>query len=69
MSKTQWALVVVVLGAGILLQIPRHDHNAADGHDHPELTLGGAGEGDGGISPSDISGPGRIVELAVSGMT
>lgn len=69
MSKTQWGLVVVVLGTGVLLQIPRHDHHAADGHDHPELTLGGTNESDGGISASDIPGPGVTVELAVSGMT
>ena len=69
MSRTQWALVAVVLGAGVLLQIPRHDHHAEDGHDPPELAAGGTLESDGGISPSDIPGPGTTVELAVSGMT
>ena len=69
MSKMHWALVVVVLGGGVLLQIPRHDPHAADGHDHPELEAGTANRSDGGISPTDIPGPGVTVKLAVSGMT
>ncbi|RMH11815.1 MAG: hypothetical protein D6701_14525 [Gemmatimonadetes bacterium] len=71
MSKRDWILVGVVLGAGVLLQIPRHDH---DGHGHGDHEHGAAphaalhGETGAGAH-ADLPAGARELTLAVTGMT
>ncbi|MHB1168894.1 MAG: hypothetical protein ACYC28_06380 [Longimicrobiales bacterium] len=69
MSWKQWTAVLVVIGLGIVLQIPRHDGDTMDEHTH---TPGGA------ASPTESSavpvapepaGPYRTMVLEVTGMT
>ena len=63
MSWKQWTAVGVVIGFGILLQIPGHDDMEMDGE--------GQGMMDGGamITAADLTGPYRTVSLDVTGMT
>ncbi len=53
MTKLQWAGVIGALGAGVLLQIPTHDHEEMPGHEHDLAAVTGE----------------NVVTLAVSGMT
>jgi len=66
MSKRAWMLVALVLGGGILLQIPswggHAEHHAADGHDHESM--------DGMATPGVAENASqRTVALEVTGMT
>jgi len=66
MSKRSWILVSLVLGGGILLQIPswggHAKHNAADGHDHGSMIEVAA--------TATAENPAqRTVALEVTGMT
>ncbi len=63
MSKRSWFLVGLVLGGGILLQIPswggHAKHHAADGHDHESMA-----------ETATANRPGHhTVALKVAGMT
>lgn len=72
MSKRTWLLVGLVLGGGILLQIPEWgghaDHHADDGHEHEsmvaisEMVHGAATE-------KAAAAATRTVALEVAGMT
>ena len=60
MGWKQWSAVAVVIGGGILLQIP--GHNDAEGHlamGHSEMPA----------SMADVQGPYTTVALDVTGMT
>lgn len=66
MSKRSWLLVGLVLGGGILLQIPswggHAEHHAEDGHHHGSVTEMAASVA--------AENPGqRTVTLEVTGMT
>ena len=66
MSKRTWLIVALVLGGGILLQVPtggdHGEHHAADGHDHGAMTEM--------TTPASAQLPGtRTVALEVTGMT
>lgn len=61
MGWKQWSMVAVVIGGGILLQIP--------GHDAMDIPTG-ASEADGvSGSVAEMPAPYTTVALAVSGMT
>ncbi len=63
MSKRSWLAVTLVIGVGILLQIPDRgghiEHHATDGHDHGSMALG----------PVEGTPGQRTVVLEVTGMT
>ncbi len=58
MKKIEWVAVGVVLGLGILSQIPRHDHARMPEHDHEF-----------GTAAQAVTDNATTVTLAVSGMT
>lgn len=59
MSRKEWLAVIVVLGLGIVWQIPRHDDAiATDQRDHVRAP-----------APADAAGPYRRIALEVTGMT
>ena len=66
MSWKQWTAILVVIGGGILLQIPRQadermtDTAAAAGTDEAQLAQ---------PTVQDVAGPYRTVNLEVTGMT
>jgi hypothetical protein len=61
MGWKQWSAVAVVIGGGILLQIPNHDEMdmAGVGSEHSEMPA----------SMAEAQGPYRTVALEVTGMT
>lgn len=74
MTRKEWTAVIVVVGLGIVLQIPRHDESMTERpeeHAHPAA----------GVGPSDAfsaesfarepepAGPYRTIALEVTGMT
>lgn len=61
MSWKEWAAVGVVIGAGILLQIP--------GHDELEMDHEAMGDGEVPAEMAAATGPYRTVALDVTGMT
>ena len=66
MSKRSWLLVGLVLGGGVLLQIPgwggHAEHHATDGHDHGSMAQIAAA--------ATAEHPGQsVVTLEVTGMT
>ena len=61
MSWKEWTAVGVVIGAGILLQIPGHDDAPMD-HD----TMG---HGEMPAQMAEVEGPYRTVALDVTGLT
>ncbi len=63
MSWKQWTAVGLVIGFGILLQIP--------GHDSMEMDHGGQGlmESTTMTSVEELGGPYRMISLDVTGMT
>lgn len=62
MSWKHWVAIVLVIGLGIVLQIPRHDP-AMEEHQHTDRTTASATASD------DPAGPYRTVALEVTGMT
>lgn len=63
MGWKQWSAVAVVIGGGILLQIP--------GHDEMDMEMD-AGAMEAGVMPAEmthVTGPYRTVVLDVTGMT
>lgn len=72
MSKRTWLLVGLVLGGGILLQIPEWgghaDHHAGDGHEHESMTEI-SDMVDGAATKTGDAAARRTVALEVSGMT
>jgi hypothetical protein len=58
MSWKEWSAVLVVIGAGILLQVPRHDSMSTAGT-----------HSDGMHAPEEPMGVGKTVVLEVTGMT
>lgn len=70
MSWKQWTAIVLVIGVGIVLQIPLHEGEMEE-HPHPT-----AGETSSDSPPSDAApgasepvGPHRTIDLHVTGMT
>ena len=64
MGWKQWTAVAVVIGGGILLQIP--------GHDDMDMNMDPAAMGHGAMESgemTEMSGPYRTVALDVTGMT
>lgn len=61
MGWKQWSAVAVVIGGGILLQIPAHDDM--------EMDSAGTGHLEMPASMADVQGPYRTVALEVTGMT
>lgn len=61
MGWKQWSAVAVVIGGGILLQIP--------GHDDMDMNSVGMGHSEIPASMADAQGPYRTVALEVTGMT
>jgi hypothetical protein len=61
MGWKQWSAVAVVIGGGILLQIPGHDET---GMDHGAMEHGETPAG-----MTDVQGTFRTVVLDVTGMT
>ena len=61
MSWKEWTAVGVVIGAGILLQIP--------GHDEMEMDPEAMGHGEMPTDMAAATGPYRTVALDVTGMT
>jgi hypothetical protein len=61
MGWKQWTAVAVVIGGGILLQIPNNDAMVMDGMgpQHSEMPA----------NMADVQGPYRTVALEVTGMT
>ena len=78
MSKRAWLAVALVIGGGILLQIPswgsRMEHQAGDGHDHTQMESAMTSGAAAGVSTAgaDVDAPlpgTRTVRLEVTGMT
>ena len=61
MGWKQWSAVAVVIGGGILLQIP--------GHEDAAMNHGATGQGDVPADMADVEGTLRTVALDVTGMT
>ena len=61
MGWKQWSAVAVVIGGGIVLQIP--------GHDTPEMDHSATGHSEMPVRMSDVQGPYTTVALDVAGMT
>lgn len=61
MGWKQWSAVAVVIGGGILLQIP--------GHDEMEMDTGVVGQDQMPAEMAHVTGPYRTVALDVTGMT
>jgi hypothetical protein len=66
MSWKHWAAILIVIGAGILLQIPRHGDDSMNEHAHD---AGTAEVTRPAPSNQDVAGPYRTVDLEVTGMT
>lgn len=62
MGWKQWAAVVVLIGGGVLLQIPGHDDDASSEHANPHPAAMSAGQ-------ADPQGPYATIALEVTGMT
>ena len=73
MSRKEWIAVIVVIGLGIVWQIPRHDDvMPTDEGDHahaPAQTVGARGEGGSPPAAAPATGPYRTMVLEVTGMT
>jgi len=61
MGWKQWSAVIVLIGGGILLQIP--------GHDDAEMDHMAMGHGDMHADMAEAKGPYTTVALDVTGMT
>lgn len=74
MSRKEWIAVIVVIGLGIVWQIPRHDEAmpaSAERHTHSSAEVQ-SGEGDHLSEPASAAedrGPYRTIALEVTGMT
>lgn len=74
MTLKEWTAVIIVVGLGIVLQIPRHDEGMtkrSEDHAHP---AGGLGPSDPGTAAHSVrepepSRPYRTIALEVTGMT
>lgn len=74
MSRKEWIAVVLVIGVGIVWQIPLHDDamppDAADHAHAPAERVGAAGQGASATpAPAELAGPYRTIALEVTGMT
>ncbi len=61
MSWKEWTAVTLVIGAGVLWQIP--------GHDEMEMDTGVVGQDQMPAEMTHVTGPYRTVALDVTGMT
>jgi hypothetical protein len=62
MGWKQWAAVVVLIGGGVLLQIPGHDDEASSKHADSKHAAMSAGQ-------AEPQGPYATIALEVTGMT
>ena len=73
MSRKEWYAVIVVIGLGIVWQIPRHDDAMTSGAEHlTHSAEAGAAEGEQLSAPASAAepaGPYRTIVLEVTGMT
>lgn len=71
MSRRHWLAVAVVLGAGILLQIPGHGRTGEEHDGHPAVDAPEPVRSDqpAGPGPAAMAGPYRTIALEVTGMT
>ena len=68
MSWKHWTAVLVVIGVGIVLQIPKHDDETVDEHAH--MPGGAASTAESSAVPvAEPAGPWRTIVLEVTGMT
>lgn len=74
MSRKEWIAVVVVIGLGIVWQIPRHD-GAMSTNGEPragssaEAQAAEGAEPSARTAPAEVAGPYRTIALEVTGMT
>ena len=72
MSRKEWIAVILVVGLGIVWQIPRHDEPTPAGVEpraHPPAEREGEGAERVGAAALEDAGPYRTVTLEVTGMT
>lgn len=69
MGWKQWSMVAVVIGGGILLQIPGHDVMDMDGNAGMDLPTHGSEAEGASASVTEPPAPYTTVVLAVTGMT
>jgi len=70
MSWKHWIAVVLVIGLGIVAQIPRHQEGAAGDATHEHAPAGAAAPAATSTSsPAEPAGPYRTIALEVTGMT
>ena len=69
MSRKHWTAILVVIGVGIVLQIPRHDGDVME--DHTRMPGGVASPTASSAVPvaAEPPGPYRTMVLEVTGMT
>jgi hypothetical protein len=74
MSRREWIAVGLVIGLGLVWQIPRHDDAVSSGeepHTHAPAEVQGMERGRASV-PADaanVAGPYRTITLEVTGMT
>lgn len=74
MSRKEWIAVVLVIGLGLVWQIPRHEVAVSIGeepHGHSAAEVQGhrASGASAPANAANLAGPYRTFELAVTGMT
>lgn len=73
MSRKEWFAVIVVIGLGIVWQIPRHDDATTSGAEHhthtPEAGAAKSEQLSEPASAAEPAGPYRTIVLEVTGMT
>ena len=70
MSRKHWNVVAVVIGAGILLQIPGHGGRGEEHGGHTAVEVPArASDQSRGAGPDPAAGPYRTIVLEVTGMT
>lgn len=69
MSWKHWTAVLVVIGLGIVLQIPRHDSETTDEHAHTPGDAASPTESSDVPVAAEPVGPWRTMVLEVTGMT
>ena len=70
MSWKHWTAVVLVIGLGIVAQIPRHQETAGDGtHQHATVDTLPSAAPSTDDAAAEPAGPYRTIALEVTGMT
>ena len=69
MSWKHWTAVLVVIGVGIVLQIPRHGGDAMEDHMHVPDSAASPTESSAVPVEAEPAGPYRTMVVEVTGMT